>query len=201
MPRVPAMRPASRAANVPFTLSSMATRSRSSPGQNPFFHVFFFQACFLIRCQCDTVQGPAQRRRHDYCSNHCHRDDHGVQILGEHTHRQADGCDDDLGRSACVHGAAERERLATRQASPIGAREGTGKFTDARNQNQYERNSRKVGSRKIVKSAVKPEIPKNTGMNSALVKAANCSPIFPVRMGIPQSRYPRQKRQAPYARR
>ena len=38
-------------------------------------------------------------------------DDHGVEVLAQRAHREADGGDDHLGRAARIHGAAERQRL------------------------------------------------------------------------------------------
>jgi len=50
-----------------------------------------------------------------------------------------------------------------------------------------------IGSRRMVKSADKPAVPKNTGMKNALIRPRNCSSIWRVRIGDSPTRMPATK--------
>src|ERR1041384_7970855 len=54
-------------------------------------------------------EGPAQHRRHRHRRDNRHRHDRGEQVLIEDAHRQPDWGDDDFGRAARVHPAAQRQ--------------------------------------------------------------------------------------------
>ena len=63
----------------------------------------------------------------------------------EQAHGEADGGDDDLGRAARVHGAAERHRLGAAEPADLGADEGAAELADAGKRDERDRQSQQIG--------------------------------------------------------
>ena len=87
--------------------------------------------------------------------------------------------------SASDSGAAEPAELA--------ADERAGEFADAGNDNEAGGQQQRLGSRKMVRSALSPASPKNTGMNNAAIRPRNCSSMWRVRIGDSPIRTPATK--------
>ena len=125
LPPEPAMAPTSRAANLPLALSSAASRRRSRLVTKPLASSASRSSRSRSSlAQRQALERPAQHRRHRHRRDHRHGDDQREQILIEHARRQADRCDDHLGRAARIHAAAERERFRAAQPAELAADKG-----------------------------------------------------------------------------
>ena len=106
------------------------------------FELLALKPLFFFLAHRDAAERPAQRRRHGGCGDHRHGDNHREEVLIEGAHRQSDGRDNDFSRTARVHPAGECQTLAPRQPAEFRTDERAGKFSDAGNEHEADREQR-----------------------------------------------------------
>ena len=132
--------PASDAASRPFrAVVQIDQRALHLRNAFSFFRFLLLQPLRLLLPQRNPRQHPAQRGRHDHGGDDRHGDDHGVELVAQHPHRQADAGDDDLGRAAGIEPGRKRQRLCASEAAQPAASERAEKFSDAGNDDDGER--------------------------------------------------------------
>ena len=166
--------PTRREANCPLGLASTATRSRSILVTKPCASNSSRSSRASSSGRNGTPrQRPAQHRRHRHRRYHRHRHDHREQVWLSDAHRQPDRRDDDFGRAARVHAAAERQRFRQVRPPSRAAEKRAAELAEAGDHDQRQRQQQQIVGRRARRDwPCSPATPKNTGMNSADDQAA-----------------------------